>query len=176
VFTARYGLYLYIEFVLFLSWSVNGLRVLVNMHSEELATGQINKLFLDFPRSYSILSVCAQIPRCSAHISAQSLHTELSATITYRYYFCSWAIVVTGLRVGRSGVRFSTEGRSFTLFQTSRPTSSGFLASYSFWALGFSLWIKLSRNETIFLHTVPRLRISGAVLLLPNAPKWYEQG
>ena len=128
---------------------MNGLCVLVNTHSKELATGQIIKIFDDFPRSYSILSVFVQIPRCSAHISAQSLLTELSDTITYSYCFCSSAIVVTALRAGRSGVRFSTEGISFTLLQTPTPlsTSSGLLTAYLLWVESFSLCVKLSRSE-----------------------------
>jgi len=59
--------------------------VLVNMHSEGLAIGQIIKLFRDSPRPYNILSVCVQIPHVSAHFSAQSLLTKLSGTITYSY-------------------------------------------------------------------------------------------
>ena len=108
---------------------VKDLCVLVNMDSEGLATGQIIKLFRDFPQSYSILSVCVQIPHCSAHISASSLLTELSGTITSSYCFCSSAILVTGLRARRSGVRFSTEGRSFMFLKTPPPSPDLFWAS-----------------------------------------------
>jgi len=100
---------------------VKDLCVLVNTHSVGLATSQIIKLFRYFPRPYSILSVCVQIPRCSAHISAQSLLAELSDTVTCSYCFYSSAIAVTGLRAGRFGVRFSIERRSFTLLQTPPP-------------------------------------------------------
>jgi hypothetical protein len=79
--------------------------------------------------------------------------------------------IVASLRAGRSAVRIRWRLEIFIFSRTSRQAAGPTQSSIQWVPESFP-----SVTVTTHFHTMPRLRMSGAIPLLPGVPLWDGQG